>query len=150
MFRIITALSIAATAGSALAQDTIIVPDEFALLQDALNPAVSGIDPGDIIVLRDNITYFGTFDVTVPDLTIRAAAGDSPVLDANGAGSVITVNIGDAGLTLEGLTIQDGSGVGNGDRGAGVDVVNAGLVTIRDCLIRDNNADDRGGGGVGG
>lgn len=150
MLRIITALCVASAAGSSLAQDTIVVPDDITSLQDALNPAISGIDPGDIIVLRDDFTYFGTFDVTVPDLTIRALAGDSPVLDANGAGSVIKVNIGDGNLTLEGLTIQDGSRIGNNDRGAGVEIVNAELVTIRDCLIRDNDANDFGGGGIGG
>lgn len=148
--RTITAICIATAAGAALAQDTIVVPDDFASLQEALDPTVSGIDPGDIIVLRDSITYFGTFDVTVADLTIRAAAGDSPVLDANGAGSVIKVNVGTGNVTLEGLTIQDGSRVGNNDRGAGVEVVNAGLVTVRDCLIRDNNALDFGGGAIGG
>lgn len=145
-----TTLGLALAAGSAFAQDTIVVPDDFPTLQDALDPGVSGIDPGDIIVLRDSITYFGTFDVTVPDLTIRAAAGDTPLLDANGAGSVIKVNIATGSVTLEGLTIQDGSRVGNNDRGAGVEVANAGLVTVRDCLIRDNNALDFGGGGIGG
>ncbi|MFK7884083.1 MAG: hypothetical protein AB8F26_07875 [Phycisphaerales bacterium] len=43
------------------------------------------------------------------DLTIRA--GDSPLLDANGAGSVIKVNIGTGSVTLEGPAIQDGSRV---------------------------------------
>ncbi len=124
MLRIITALCIASATGSTLAQD--------------------------IIVLRDDFTHFGTFDVTVPDLTIRALAGRNPVLDANGAGSVIKVNIGNGNITLEGLTIQDGSRIGNNDRGSGVEIVNAELVTIRDCLIRNNDANDFGGGGVGG
>ena len=150
MLRIITALCIASAAGSALAQDTIVVPDDIASLEDALDPDISGIDPGDIIVLSDSVTHFGTFDVTVSDLTIRAADGESPVLDANGAGSVLKVNIGDGNITLEGLIIQDGSRIGNSDRGAGVEIVNAGLVTVRDCLIRDNNANDFGGGGIGG
>lgn len=145
MFRLIPALMIATTATTALAQETFIVPDDIPTLQEALNPAISGIDPGDIIVLRDTITHFGTFDITIPDLTIRAAAGDNPVLDANGAGSVITVNIADANLTLQGLTIEDGSGVGNGDRGSGIDILNAGTVTIRSCTVQ-NNASSGGGG----
>ncbi|MEM7756095.1 MAG: choice-of-anchor Q domain-containing protein [Planctomycetota bacterium] len=146
MTRTLTALCIAAAAGTALAQDTIVVPDDFPTLQDALDPAVSGIDPGDTIVLRDSITHFGTFDVTVPDLTIEAAAGDSPVLDANGAGSVITVDIGDGVLTLRGLTIQDGNGVGNSDRGSGIEVDSALRVIVGNCVIQDNNSDSDGGG----
>jgi predicted outer membrane repeat protein len=150
MYRIKAALCIASAAGSSLAQETFVVPGDVATLQDALNPAISGIDPGDIIVLRDTITHFGTFDVTIPNLTIRAADSESPVIDANGAGSVIKVNIGNGNLSLEGLTIQDGSRIGNNDRGSGVEVVNAELVTIRDCIIRNNDANDTGGGGVGG
>ncbi|MEO0631667.1 MAG: right-handed parallel beta-helix repeat-containing protein, partial [Planctomycetota bacterium] len=126
-------------------QDTIIVPDDFPTLEDALDPAISGIDPGDTIVLRDSLTHFGTFDVTVPNLTIEAAAGDSPVLDANGAGSVIKVDFGDGDLFLVGLTIQDGSGVGNGDRGSGIEVDSAGRIRVLDCVIRDNAATDGGG-----
>ncbi|MEO1718358.1 MAG: hypothetical protein AAFR76_14755, partial [Planctomycetota bacterium] len=97
MTRSLTALCLTIAAGTSLAQDTIIVPDDVASLQDALDPAISGIDPGDTIVLRDSLTHFGTFDVTVPNLTIEAAAGDSPVLDANGAGSVIKVDFSDGG-----------------------------------------------------
>ncbi|MEL7240109.1 MAG: hypothetical protein AAGK78_14725, partial [Planctomycetota bacterium] len=62
------ALCLTLSAGTALSQDTITVPDDVASLQDALDPAISGIDPGDIIVLRDDITYFGTFRVDVADL----------------------------------------------------------------------------------
>lgn len=148
MYRVLTALCIASAAASSLAQETFVVPGDIASLQDALNPAISGIDPGDIIVLRDTITHFGTFEVTVSDLTIRAADGETPVLDANGAGSVITVNAGNSGLTLEGLTIQDGSGIGNSDRGAGVEVLNIGDLVIRDCVIQNNNANNSNGGGV--
>ncbi|MFI4854182.1 MAG: right-handed parallel beta-helix repeat-containing protein [Phycisphaerales bacterium JB065] len=145
MYRLMPVACIALVATSALAQETFVLPDDFQTLQEVLNPAVSGIDPGDIIVLRDTVSYFGTFDVTVADLTIRAAAGDSPVLDANGAGSVLTVNIGNANLTLEGLTIEDGSGVGNGDRGCGIDVVNAGTLTIRNCVVQNNSSSNGGG-----
>ena len=145
MLRIITALCIASAAGSTLAQDTIVVPDDFASLEDALNPAISGIAPGDIIVLRDTANHIGTFDVNVADLTIRAAPGNSPVLDANLAGNVITVNIGDGYLTLEGLTIQDGKAA-NGDRGSGIFVVNAGTITVRDCTVQNNSSSDNGGG----
>ncbi|MEL6796579.1 MAG: right-handed parallel beta-helix repeat-containing protein [Planctomycetota bacterium] len=139
MTRSLTAICVALAAGTALAQDTIIVPDDFPTLEDALDPAISSIDPGDTIVLRDSLTHFGTFVVTVPDLTIEAAAGDLPVLDANGAGSVITVDIGNGELTLVGLTIQDA-------RGAGIDVDEASRVSVQGCVIQDNNADGNGGG----
>ncbi|MEL6796580.1 MAG: right-handed parallel beta-helix repeat-containing protein, partial [Planctomycetota bacterium] len=148
MTRSLTAVCVALAAGTSLAQDTIIVPDDVASLQDALNPAISGIDPGDTIVLRDTITHFGTFDVDVADLTIRAAAGDSPVLDANGAGSVLTVDINTASLTLVGLTIQDGGGVGNVDRGSGVDVIEASALTVVGCTFQNNNSADLDGGGL--
>ncbi|MEL7484204.1 MAG: right-handed parallel beta-helix repeat-containing protein [Planctomycetota bacterium] len=147
MTRSLTAICVALAAGTSLAQDTIIVPDDVASLQDALDPAISGIDPGDTIVLRDSLTHFGTFLVTVPDVTIQAAAGDSPVLDANGAGSVIRVDIGNTGdLFLDGLTIQDGGGVGNSDRGSGIEVDEALRIRVRNCVIRDNNSDSDGGG----
>ncbi|MAY74277.1 MAG: hypothetical protein CMJ31_06035, partial [Phycisphaerae bacterium] len=145
MTRTLTAIAIAAAAGTAFAQETFVVPDDFPTLQQVLDPNVSGIDPGDIVVLRDSVSYVGTFDVLVAALTIRAAEGDTPVLDANGAGTVITVNIANSNLTLEGLTIEDGGRVGNNDRGTGIDIANAGTVTIRDCVIR-NNASKNGGG----
>lgn len=145
MIRVISAVCIASTAGAAFAQTTITVPDSFTTLQEALNPAVSGIAPGDIIVLRDTVNYIGTFDVNVANLTIRAAPGHSPVLDANLAGNVITVNIGNGDLTLEGLTIQDGKAA-NGDRGSGVFVVNAGTVTVRGCTVQNNSSSGNGGG----
>ncbi|MEO1717850.1 MAG: right-handed parallel beta-helix repeat-containing protein, partial [Planctomycetota bacterium] len=48
-------------------------------------------------------------------------------------------------LILVGLTIQDGSGVGNSDRGSGIEVDSAGRIRVRDCVIRDNAANDGGG-----
>ncbi|MFK7960697.1 MAG: choice-of-anchor Q domain-containing protein [Phycisphaerales bacterium] len=150
MHRFASTICIFSLAGTAAAQETFIVPDDIATLEDALDPAVSGIDPGDIIILRDTFTHTGTFLVDIADLTIRAADGDTPVLDANGGGSVIRVEVEDGDITLEGLTIQDGSGVGNNQRGSGVDVLSADRVTILDCIIQNNDADNANGGAVGG
>ena len=149
MSRALTALCLAATAGSALAQQTITVPDDFASLTNALNPGVSGIAPGDTLVLRDTVDYVGQFIVTVPDLTIRAAASDSPVLDGNNAGRVIVFNGVGGTLTLEGLTIQNGfSNGGSGGGGGGVFAAGADLITVRDCAFLNNSGGASTGGGL--
>ncbi|MEM9374396.1 MAG: choice-of-anchor Q domain-containing protein [Planctomycetota bacterium] len=149
MFRNITALSIAVTAGSALAQSTITVPDDFTSLTNALNPAVSGIAPGDTVVLRDTADYVGQFIVTLPDLTIQAAAGDSPVLDGNNAGRVIVFNGVGGTLTLEGLTIQNGfTNGGSGGGGGGVFASGADLFNVRGCTLLSNSGGASTGGGL--
>lgn len=149
MSRALTALCLAAAAGSALAQQTITVPDDFASLTNALNPGVSGIAPGDTLVLRDTVDYVGQFVVTVPDLTLRAAAGDSPVLDGNNAGRVIVFNGVGGTLTLDGLTIQNGfTNGGSGGGGGGVFASGADLITVRACTFLNNSGGASTGGGL--
>ncbi len=141
MLRIITALCIASATGSSLAQDIIVVPDDIASLEDALNPAISGIDPGDIIVLRDDFTHFGSFDVTVPDLTIRALAGRSPVLDANefGGGGIGGFNFD---LLVENSVFQEN----NANSGGAIfydSNVNE-VLLIEDSVFEGNTCIERG------
>lgn len=143
MPRRVAAIALAFVAGGALSQQTITVPDDVPNLTLALNPGVSGLATGDTIVLRDTVSYAGTFSVTTPGITIKEAPGDNVVLDAFGTGSVLTVNIGAGGaLTLEGLTLRNGDS--SGSNGGAINVVTAGTLTIRDCAF-NNNAAHAGG-----
>ncbi len=115
---------------------------ETPTLEFALEPGATPVRDGDVIVLTDAATYQSTYTVSIPNLTIRAAAGQSITIDAQGAGRVFTVNSGGSGLTLEGLTITGGNAIPDG---GGIEAIEAAL-TVRGCVVIGNVADDDGGG----
>ncbi len=140
MTRKMTAIALALSAGSCLAQTTITVPDDVPTLGLALNPAVSGIAAGDTIVLRDTIAYADTFTITTPDITIREASGDSVVIDAFGTGSVFTVDIPSGSVTFENLTIQNGQNLGSGNNGGAINMLDGDALNVIGCELIDNRA----------
>lgn len=140
MTRKMTAIALALSAGSCLAQTTITVPDDVPTLGLALNPAVSGIAAGDTIVLRDTIAYADTFTITTPDITIREAAGDEVVIDAFGTGSVFTVDIPSGSVTFENLTIQNGQNLGSGNNGGAINMLDGDALNVIGCELIDNRA----------
>ncbi|MEO0632154.1 MAG: right-handed parallel beta-helix repeat-containing protein, partial [Planctomycetota bacterium] len=142
MKRITAALALACLAGSTLSQQTIVVPNDIPNLELALNPAVSGLAPGDTIELRDTVSYAGTFTITTPGITIREAAGDDVVIDAFSTGSVFTVDAAGGTVTFEGLTLRDGSNPGS--NGGAINVLASGGVVARDCDFNNNTANAGG------
>lgn len=136
-------LLLAILAGSAQSAEFTIPSAATPTLQFALEAPTSPVQSGDTIILTDAGFYLSTYTVSTTNLTIRAAPGQSVVIDGLGLGSVFTLGASGSGLTLEGLTIQGGQAPdGGGIYCDGADI------TLIDCVIRDNHADDDGGGMV--
>jgi hypothetical protein len=75
------------------------------------------------------------------DLSIVGAGADLTVVDGKGAGSVFFI-MEDATVLLSGLTITGGTGSAAGDdQSAGGGIVNLGILTVSDSVLRANRAD---------
>ncbi len=131
------AVIIALVAGSTLSQQVINVPDDIPELNLALNPAVSGLTPGDTIELNPGL-YAGSFTVTTPGITIRAVTPGTAVVDGFNVGSVFTVNAPGAPITFEGMVIRRGANPGS--NGGGINVVASGGIVVRGCDFELNTA----------
>lgn len=141
MKRMLALLGVVAMTTGTLAGNTITVPTDVPTLTLALNPAVSGLQPGDTIILTNSAGYFDPYTVTTPDITIRAADGQSIEINPFGVGSAFTVIVGGGSFTIEGLTVRNGDNdIGNGGNGGGVNVISAGAVNLIDCDFIDNTA----------
>lgn len=136
-------LTLACAAGSVLGADWVVPSAATPTLQFALESPTTPVQSGDTIILTESGFYLSTYTVPIADLTIRAQAGQSIVIDGLGLGSVFTVGASGSGLTLEGLTIQGGQA----EDGGGI-YANFADITLIDCVVRDNSADDDGGGMV--
>ena len=139
--------------------EVLYVPAEFLTIQDAIEASESGdsvlVSPG---FYQENINFEGK-SITVSSLYF--IGGDSiligtTIIDAQESGSVVTFASGeDSGSILQGFTLQNGSGNDedpddNGSYytyGGGIYCENSDP-TIRDCIIRDNVANEGGGGGI--
>ena len=139
--------------------EVLYVPAEFSTIQDAIEASESGdsvlVSPG---FYQENINFEGK-SITVSSLYL--IGGDSlligtTIIDAQESGSVATFSSGeDANSILQGFTLQNGNGNdedpdGNGSYytyGGGIYCENSDP-TIRDCIIRDNVANEGGGGGI--
>ncbi len=131
------AASLIVAAGSALSQQTIHVPGDIPTLTLALNTTASGLQPGDTIELAEG-SYAGSFEVSTPGITIRAAVPREVTVDAFSIDSVFTVDAPGAPVTFEGLVIRRGSNTGS--NGGGINVIDAGGIVIRDCAFELNTA----------
>lgn len=123
---------------------TILVPDDYASIQEAIDAAVSG----DTIIVRPGI-YVENIDFLSKILTVKSSCGAAvTVIDGNQSGSVVHFSAGHgADTVLDGFTIRNGKNY----IGGGVDC--HGGPTIRYNIIKDNVADgfiisDGLGGGI--
>jgi|GEM_PF-801189 len=116
---------------------TYYVPDDFAGVQDA----ISSVMDGDTIVVRAG-TYFENIDYLGHRITVRSEQGpDVTIIDGSNMARVVTFQSGEgADSVLEGFTITNG----NGTQGGGIYCYQAGP-SVRDCIVRDNIADEGGG-----
>ena len=137
-------------------------------LGDGLGPGtlratIATSQPGDVIVFAEGL--HGTIPLGEggelridKDLTLRGPGAGVLTVKGNGAGRVLTIT--NATVNLSGLTLAGGRLVGtNGlDRAAGETVYGAGLlnlhsvagfvVTVTDCVFRENSAVGGAGSGV--
>lgn len=93
----------------------------------------------DTITVKAGSTIKGKFTVN-RTVKIAGASGEKPILDANGAGRVLTVT-DEAAVTLENLVLQNGGGeqFGGGLR------LDSGTATVTDCDFKDNAVTQEGG-----
>lgn len=139
-----TALAaLAGVAATAQGADWVVPSAQTPTLQFALESPTTPVQAGDTIVLTDAGFYLSTYTVPIADLTIRAQEGQEVVIDGLGLGSVFTVGSSGTGLTLEGLTIRGG----HDEDGGGV-YANGADITLIDCVVRENSAEDDGAGMV--
>lgn len=139
--------------------EVLYVPAEFSTIQGAIEASANGdsvlVSPG---FYPETINFEGK-SITVTSLYL--IGGDSlligtTIIDAQESGSVATFSSGeDSGSKLQGFTLQNGTGNDedpdeNGSYytyGGGIYCENSNP-TIKDCIIRDNVANEGGGGGI--
>ncbi len=122
------------------------VPDDFALIQGAVDAA----SQGDTIIVKDG-TYSENVEFKGKAVTVRSENGPRHciVYGRDHSRPVFSfVNNEGHSSTLEGLTLTGGSS----PRGGGI-YCRLASPTIRNCIIAENNAlrqegDDSGGGGI--
>ncbi|MFL3014834.1 MAG: right-handed parallel beta-helix repeat-containing protein [Candidatus Neomarinimicrobiota bacterium] len=139
--------------------DVLYVPDDYSTIQSAIEAAGNGdsviVSPG---FYTETIDFEGK-SITVSSLYLiedDSLLIGSTIIDAQEDGSVATFSSGeDSGSVLQGFTLQNGTGNDedpddNGSfytYGGGIYCENSSPV-IRDCIIRDNVANEGGGGGI--
>ncbi len=122
--------------------ETILVPEDVASVQEAINLAVDG----DVVELGPGV-HRGGVDLRGKAITIRGAAGAEFTSLLGGEGVIRCLSGEGAGTVIEGLTIAGGTGVLGEDgtrRGGGLHVDGA-SPRIRLCIVVGNTA-DRGPG----
>jgi len=122
----------------ARAATTIHVPDDFPTIQQAIDAAA---DEDTILVAPG--TYDETINFNGKAITVRGLAGpEKTVINAKGAGSVVTCANGEANdSVLDGFTITGG----NSQNGGGM-LNEQSSPTVRNCAFTNNIANNRGGG----
>lgn len=116
---------------------TIIVPDDYATIQAAIDAAVDGdtvlVKPGTYV---ENIDFKGKAIILT---SVKGAAATA--IDGNQAGSVVTCQSGeDDGSLLDGFTIKNGTGKVSGGvhYGGGMYIDNNSSPTIQGCVFSKN------------
>ncbi len=110
----------------------------YATIQAAINAAAAG----DTILVETGV-YNESDVISVPNLTIEADAGQTPILDGtNLASPGPGFEIAATGVTVSGLTIRNFSG------SSAVDVLTGASLTLADDIIEHNQNAGGNGGGV--
>jgi frataxin-like iron-binding protein CyaY len=114
---------------------------------ESIQSAINSASPGGTILLNDGVyNVDGDYDinVTVNNLTIKAADGANPIINASGKNKRI-FNISSDNVTLDGLTITGGTN--DSIKGIGV-YISGNNALINNCTITENNATDDNGAGI--
>jgi predicted outer membrane repeat protein len=113
----------------------------------SLRQAITDVSPGGTITFNlssyPDTIYLSSQLLIDKNLTITGPGADQLTISGNKASRVFYLNF-DKSLTLEGLTVADGSAPAGTDGGA---IYNdAGTVTVKECTFSGNSA--RGGGAI--
>ena len=113
------------------------VPNDFPSIQEAIFAA----EPGDEILVEAG-TYTESIDFLGKTISVTSVSGSSnTIIDGGGTGVVVSFITGETQKSLlDGFTIQFGSGL----NGGGV-YINTASPTIKNCLIKSNQATVHGG-----
>ncbi|MHC4129024.1 MAG: right-handed parallel beta-helix repeat-containing protein [Planctomycetota bacterium] len=103
----------------------------------------AGIDAasdGDVVVVAPSV-YYEKIDFLGKALALQSSDGpEATVIDAERTGRVVTCGSGEAsGTLLEGFTIANGYLPSDSGTAAGIYIA-AGHPTVRNCIVRDNEA----------
>jgi hypothetical protein len=128
----------------------------------SIEAAVEAANAGDTITLEAGI-YKESIHIS-KSLTIKGAGAGKTIIDGGGEARVFNVGRDQAGIlfpdvdvAISGMTIQNGRAEDdplpseNPDSRFGGGIFNAGTLTLRDCLIKNNIAEaswEGGGGGI--
>lgn len=128
-------------AGPLRAQAVIHVPGDELTIQDAIFQASDG-DTIDVAAgsYPEAIDFFGL------SISVRSIDGAGvTTIDATGLGqAAVRISGTGPGTLLEGFTIRGGDGTGGLGWGGGLEIDGA-TVTVKDCVIANNEADSGGG-----
>ncbi len=108
----------------------------YLTIQAAINAAVAGET-----ILVESGVYNESDVISVPNLTIEADTGQTPILDGTGL-SAPGFDVTATGVTISGLTIQNFSG------SSAVDVVSGASLSLAGDLIEHNQNAGGDGGGI--
>ena len=141
---VVAGLSLAFVGTSASFADTINVPGDYALIQDAINASVNG----DVINIAAGTYYESDLNPDGKVITIQGTLNEDGTLattiDAQQNARVVTINSGEgSGTVIRDLVITGGSTSGFG---GGITIRNGSSPIISNCTISDNSADRSGGG----
>ncbi len=128
----------------------ILVPGDYPTIQDAIDIATSGqiieVEPG---TYNEAINYLGKTIKIRKASEGRSRGKGEAVIDATGLNvPAVTIGAGSGpGTELDGFTIRGGSTLTGLGYGGGV-LVGGSSVTVRNCIITENEAESGGGTAV--
>ena len=117
---------------------TIIVPDDFPTIQEAVNVARNG----NTVLVKPGV-YVENLEIKKKTITLRSTDGpEATIIDGSGASmpAVKFANVSKSNSTIQGFTIRDGSGTDGG----GIKCIKHKL-TITDNVITENSVSETGG-----
>lgn len=132
-------VALCASAGGAAAAEFTVPGPSGESLKFYLESPLSPVSAGDTIVLTGAGVYQTTYTVSDADLTIKAAGGQTVVIDGQSTDAVFRILANN--ITFEGLTITGGF---SPDDGGAIRCFDHDL-TVRACRFESNIASDDGG-----